>query len=160
MAHLTNFSFEFFYKIFTEDASQPLLYHGAKKVKNDQKLKSRGSCLNLYQNTHPDKCFPKGQIKRISCFFFFLSQEYFAQRASTRADNSFPQNHDVIWVQIVSRWHAEYRPQTRFSKRGKLGFFSHFKTFACAAWTLSLNKAESTSMSFLIWESKNRLADC
>ena len=30
-AHLTNFSFEYFYKIFTEDASQPLLYHGAKK---------------------------------------------------------------------------------------------------------------------------------
>ena len=33
MAHLTNFSFEFFYKIFTEDASQRLLYHGAKKSK-------------------------------------------------------------------------------------------------------------------------------
>ena len=48
MAHLTNFSFEFFNKIFTEDASLPLLYHGAKKVKNDQKLKSKGgggSCL-------------------------------------------------------------------------------------------------------------------
>ena len=40
MAHLTNFSFEFFYIIFTEDASLPHLYHGAKKVKNDQKLKS------------------------------------------------------------------------------------------------------------------------
>ena len=33
MAHLTNFSFEFFYKIFTEDAPLPLLYHGAKKSK-------------------------------------------------------------------------------------------------------------------------------
>ena len=33
VAHLTNFSFEFFYKIFTEDASLPLLYHGAKKSK-------------------------------------------------------------------------------------------------------------------------------
>ena len=33
MAYLTNFSFEFFYKIFTEDASRPLLYHGAKKSK-------------------------------------------------------------------------------------------------------------------------------
>ena len=43
MAHLTNFSFEFFYEIFTEDASPFLLYHGAKKVKNDQKLKSRES---------------------------------------------------------------------------------------------------------------------
>ena len=33
MAHLTNFSFEFCYKIFTEDASLPLPYHGAKKSK-------------------------------------------------------------------------------------------------------------------------------
>ena len=33
MAHLANFSFEFFYKIFTEDASLHLLYHGAKKSK-------------------------------------------------------------------------------------------------------------------------------
>ena len=33
MAHFTNFSFEFFYKIFAEDASQSLLYHGAKKSK-------------------------------------------------------------------------------------------------------------------------------
>ena len=30
VAHLTNFSFEFSYKIFTEDAPLPLLYHGAK----------------------------------------------------------------------------------------------------------------------------------
>ena len=30
---MTNFSFEFFYKIFTEDASRPLLYYGAKKSK-------------------------------------------------------------------------------------------------------------------------------
>ena len=47
MAHLTNFSFEFFCEIFTEDASLLLLlYHGAKKVKNDQKLKSRGPALS------------------------------------------------------------------------------------------------------------------
>ena len=45
VAPLTNFSFEFFYEIFTEDASLLLLYHSAKKVKTDQKLKSRGSCL-------------------------------------------------------------------------------------------------------------------
>ena len=67
VAHLTNFSFEFFCKIFTEDASRPLLYHGAKKskmtknsnqgggsclnpIQTDQKLKSRGgSCLNPIQ---------------------------------------------------------------------------------------------------------------
>ena len=33
MAHLANFSFEFFYEIFTEDASLFFLYHGAKKSK-------------------------------------------------------------------------------------------------------------------------------
>ena len=32
MAHLTNFSFEFFYEIFTEDASLLFLCHGAKKA--------------------------------------------------------------------------------------------------------------------------------
>ena len=33
MAHLTNFFFEFFNEIFTENASLLLLYHGAKKSK-------------------------------------------------------------------------------------------------------------------------------
>ena len=33
MVHLTKFSFEFVYEIFTEDASLLLLYHGAKKSK-------------------------------------------------------------------------------------------------------------------------------
>ena len=33
VAHLTNFSFEFFYEIFTEDASLLFLYHGEKKSK-------------------------------------------------------------------------------------------------------------------------------
>ena len=44
---LTNFSFEFFIEIFTADASLHFLYHGAKKsfCENDQKLKTRGSCL-------------------------------------------------------------------------------------------------------------------
>ena len=31
VAHLTNFSFEFFYEMFTEDVSLLLLYHGGKK---------------------------------------------------------------------------------------------------------------------------------
>ena len=51
MAHLTNFSFKFFYAPFTEDAPLLVLCHGAKKkVKNDHKLKSRGrgwSCLKF-----------------------------------------------------------------------------------------------------------------
>ena len=42
VAHLTNFSFDFFYEIFTEDASLLLLHHGAKKVKNDQKTQIKG----------------------------------------------------------------------------------------------------------------------
>ena len=46
MAHLTNFSFEFFYKIFTEDASLPLLYHGAKKSKMTKNSNQGGPALN------------------------------------------------------------------------------------------------------------------
>ena len=46
LAHLTNFSFEFFYEIFTEDASLPLLYQGAKKSKMTKNSNQGGSCLN------------------------------------------------------------------------------------------------------------------
>ena len=45
VAHLTNFSFEFFYKIFTEDASLPLLYHGAKKSKMTKNSNQGGPAL-------------------------------------------------------------------------------------------------------------------
>ena len=48
MAHLTNFSFEFFYKIFTEDASQPLQYHGAKKSKMTKNSNQGGPALKRY----------------------------------------------------------------------------------------------------------------
>ena len=49
MAHLTNFSFEFFYEIFTEDASLlvPLLCHGAKKSKMTKNSNQGGPALNL-----------------------------------------------------------------------------------------------------------------
>ena len=46
--HLTNFSFEFFYEIFTEDASQRLLYHGAKKSKMTKNSNQGGSCLKIW----------------------------------------------------------------------------------------------------------------
>ena len=46
VAHLTNFSFKFFYKIFTEDAPPPLLYHDAKKSKMTKNSNQGGSCLN------------------------------------------------------------------------------------------------------------------
>ena len=46
MAHLTNFSFELFYEIFTEDASQLPLYHGAKESKMTKNSnQGGGSCL-------------------------------------------------------------------------------------------------------------------
>ena len=46
MAHLTNFSFEFVYEIFTADASLPFLYHGAKKSKMTKNSnQGGGSCL-------------------------------------------------------------------------------------------------------------------
>ena len=49
MSHLTNFSFEFVYKIFTEDASQPLLYHGAKKSKMTKNSNQGGGpALNFH----------------------------------------------------------------------------------------------------------------
>ena len=42
MAYLINFSFEFFYEMFTEDAPLLLLYHGAKKSKMSHWLEKRG----------------------------------------------------------------------------------------------------------------------
>ena len=45
MAHLTNFSFEFFYDIFTEDASPLFLYHGAKKSKMTKNSNQGGPAL-------------------------------------------------------------------------------------------------------------------
>ena len=45
MAPLTNFSFKYFYKIFTEDASLPLLYHGAKKSKMTKNSNQGGPAL-------------------------------------------------------------------------------------------------------------------
>ena len=48
MAHLTNFSFEFFNEIFTEDASLLFLYHGAKKSKMTKNSNQGGPALTLY----------------------------------------------------------------------------------------------------------------
>ena len=48
MAHLTNFSFEFSYEIFTEYASQLILYHGAKKSKMTKNSNQGGSCLERF----------------------------------------------------------------------------------------------------------------
>ena len=47
-------SFEFVYEIFTEDASLFVLW--CKKVKNDQKPKSRGSCLKEESFVDKETC--------------------------------------------------------------------------------------------------------
>ena len=71
MAHLTNFSFEFFYKIFTEDASQPLLYHNAKKSKMTKNSnQGGGSCLNTNSK---NKIMKEIKEKRILIKFSSLS---------------------------------------------------------------------------------------
>ena len=51
VAHLTNFSFEFFYEIFTEDASLLLLYHGAKKSKMTKNSNQGGPALKNFAST-------------------------------------------------------------------------------------------------------------
>ena len=78
MAHLTNFSFEFFYKIFTEDASRPLLYHGAKKSKMTKNSnQGGGSCLkpdgevSFFYDFASRRCSPLACIPKstnFSCF--------------------------------------------------------------------------------------------
>ena len=50
VAYLTNFSFEFFYEIFTEDGSLLLLYHRAKKSKMT-KNSNQGGHIELAQRT-------------------------------------------------------------------------------------------------------------
>ena len=55
MAHLTNFSFEFFNEIFTEDASLLLLYHGAKKSKMTKNSNQGGggpALIGRFCSTH------------------------------------------------------------------------------------------------------------
>ena len=73
MAHLTNFSFEFFYKIFTEDASLPLLYHGAKKSKmTKNSIKGGGGGIlriNVVEHvsSHPSHAKLTGSPIEITC---------------------------------------------------------------------------------------------
>ena len=60
MAHLTNFPFEVLYKIFTEDASLPLLYHGAKKSKMTKNSNQGGPASTRNKNAacaHPSRKF-------------------------------------------------------------------------------------------------------
>ena len=65
MAHLTNFSFECFYEIFTEDASLPLLNRSAKNSKMTKTSNQGGSCLE--RSLLPRAIF-------LFFFFFFLHE--------------------------------------------------------------------------------------
>ena len=66
VSHLTNFSFEFFYKIFTEDASRSLLYHGAKKSKMTKNSNQGGSCLKIEQQPKARSEHPRSLWQRIA----------------------------------------------------------------------------------------------
>ena len=75
MAHLTNFSFEFFYEIFTEDASSSILW--CKNVKNDQKLKSRGPALMLRASRFSSPGIPKNRSYSDYLLETLLEDEHF-----------------------------------------------------------------------------------
>ena len=64
----------------------------------------------------PGEMLPKEANQRN---LLFLVQDYFAQSAFTRADNSGPQSDDVTWVQVILRLSAEYRRLTRFCHCGE-----------------------------------------
>ena len=60
---MTNFSVEFFYKIFTGDALLPFLYPGAKKSKMTKNSNQGGSCLKRF--THiPLFCHRRSWARR------------------------------------------------------------------------------------------------
>ena len=63
---LTNFSFEFFYEIFTEDASQHLLYHGTKKSKMTKNSNQGGPALKSKKN---QSTFPLCRTHSVMCLF-------------------------------------------------------------------------------------------
>ena len=79
MAHFTNFSFEFVYKIFTEDASQPRLYYGAEsqkwpktQIKGGVLLKSI-ICVKRSLNAKPKESFICVKLSRV---LFVLNSPY------------------------------------------------------------------------------------
>ena len=108
MAHLTNFSFEFVYKIFTEDASQRLLYHGAKKSKMTKNSNQGGPALN--------KCkYNKIQYntrRRAS-----VRGDHRAQRArdQERASGKSPSRWACCFSWSWSRWFRRYQSSEKLT---------------------------------------------
>ena len=67
VAHLTNFSFECFYKIFTEDASLPLLYHGlVQKSQKWLKTQIKGGGVLVARNEVENASFAQRSAHRDS----------------------------------------------------------------------------------------------
>ena len=81
VAHLTNFSFEFFYEIFTEDASQ-LLYHGAKKSKMTKNSNQGGPALRKWTLLLKQKP-ARMSVKRTVMFKTNVSELKYWKRKST-----------------------------------------------------------------------------
>ena len=97
VARLTNFSFEFFYEIFTEDASLPLLYHGAKKSKMTKNSNLRFVAMNMMNKCakfHKDS--PSGKKAKL----------YLARAVELSETAVFVYN--FVWKPYASeqlRWH-------------------------------------------------------
>ena len=83
---LTNFSFEFFYKIFTEDASLPRLYYGAKKSKMTKKLKSGGGGGPALTIHGPPKFYSVARMVLLG----------FKVRHLGNCDRSYDEHEDVV----------------------------------------------------------------
>ena len=99
MSHLTNFSFEFFYKIFTEDASQFLLYHGAKK-----NWWATSANLCVYKSRRK-LSLPRTTLRHIDLFWSSilknLQQFRFIQQQSSPSFSNGPFQHDVLTRNVV-----------------------------------------------------------
>ena len=108
MAYLTNFSFELVYKFFTQDAPSTSHILWCKKVKNDQKLKSRGGpALNLFFSRRlflfvsffpSDSFFPSSALPASSaaCTHFFFSSQI--KGSSIFPDDSFSLSHSFLLI--------------------------------------------------------------
>ena len=88
VAHLTNVSFEFFYQIFTKDASQLLLYHGAKKSKWPKP-----------DHAGQSRKFKKSRILLKEKFVLLVDFEFWRKRALGASTNRFP----LIWEKSSKR---------------------------------------------------------
>ena len=77
VAHLTNFSFEFFYEIFTEDASLLHRYHDAKRSKMTKNSNQGGGVRLLYTTLRHSHTHTHTHTHARGHFGVFGSQRHF-----------------------------------------------------------------------------------